>query len=120
MPLRDEHEEHVEGGEVRERRDLDGLVDVHIGLADARDDSDCDVARIERRKPGRAASGGDDQVVLPDDLVLRDEIENQRFSGSLAVADEAVSPGVGVAAGDGFVGNAASTSGFTTSATNER
>src|SRR4029453_10599511 len=101
--LWNEHEDHIDGREVSERRDLDGLVNVNISRADARDHSDRNVAWIERREPRRSPSGSDDQVVLPDHLVLRPEVEYQVLAGPLAVADQAVGPRVGVAARDGEV-----------------
>ena len=51
--LRDQHEHRLERREVDERLHLDVLEDVGVVLADARDEADRDVARVERRELAR-------------------------------------------------------------------
>ena len=76
---RDQDEHRLERGEVDERLHLDVLVDVGVGLADARDRADRDVAREERRQLAAGLrAGGDDRVAGVDLLVLADLVEDQR------------------------------------------
>src|SRR5262245_52576187 len=91
-----EDPDRAQRGEVGQRRDLHGLVDVDVRLAPGRHRPDRDVLREERRELPRTPASREDEVAAADDLVLGHEVEDQRLAGGFAVTDEAEGPRVGV------------------------